>query len=105
VSAAQFDGYTARAEISSVLKFGGGAGVDTTLSLKAGQRFYRADTPPFGFARQDNFFEAKATATKIDWAVRGFAPQLTVGYALNQSNLPFYDRSGLSGGIGLTRRF
>ncbi len=97
----QFDGWA--------LALGGDAAFPSGLTLSTrlllGQRGFVGVFPLQTTARADEFADLTVAAVHSDWAVRGFAPQLTCRLRLNRSNVALFDFNQRECGISFTRNF
>lgn len=73
--------------------------------LTAGQYRYRAEVPLFGVTREDQLLQADVDVVARNWSVAGFAPRLTVGFAMSRSNISLYTYNRNYVGVGVTREF
>jgi len=77
------------------------------LDVRVGYARYRYDSPStlFGQVRNDRLLRLDLNVVARDWAMRGFAPLLTAGYARNDSTISLLDYRRHYFGLGVTRSF
>lgn len=101
VAAFEYDGTAARVFGYRELPHG----VSIEAGVEAGERRFRGVFPLLPVVRRDLYASAYATFTKRDWALGGFAPQLTLTASHQKSNVAFYTNSGFGASVGFTRAF
>lgn len=91
------------------LSVGGAADLGRGMSVEASAAFdefrYQAPQPMFQVTRRDRLTRLNLSIIARDWALQGFAPKLMIGSARNDSNIPLYEYTRTSVGLGVTKRF
>jgi tetratricopeptide (TPR) repeat protein len=77
------------------------------VDVRVGYARYRYDGPStlFGQLRKDRLLRLDFNVVARDWALRGFAPLVTAGYARNDSTISLLDYRRHYFGVGVTRSF
>ena len=91
----------------------GAVGFDVELArrfnvdMRLGYSRYLYDSPStlFGKLRKDRLLRLDLNVVARDWALRGFAPLLTAGYARNDSTIGLLDYKRHYFAVGVTRSF
>ncbi|HEU5283165.1 MAG TPA: surface lipoprotein assembly modifier, partial [Burkholderiales bacterium] len=73
--------------------------------LGYGRYLYDSPSTLFGKLRKDRLLRLDFNVVARDWALRGFAPLLTAGYARNDSTIGLLDYKRHYFAVGVTRSF
>jgi len=78
---------------------------NTSVRLTVSQYDYDSPLPLFEKVREDRLVVLDLNVIARDWAVRGFAPTLTVGVSWNDSTIELFEYQRQYLGVGITRNF
>jgi tetratricopeptide (TPR) repeat protein len=78
---------------------------NTSVRVTVSQYDYDSPLPLFEKVREDKLVVLDLTVIARDWAVRGFAPMVTVGFSWSDSTIELFEYQRQYFGVGITRNF